>query len=74
MFLIFGIIRGEEGQKMAQNDKKLCLSHSVSQEWYIIWYITHQYLQVLFFIFFKKCNIVNIKIILFFIGLLQHLF
>ena len=26
-----------KGQKMAQNDKKFCLSHSVSQELYIIW-------------------------------------
>ena len=35
--LIFGIISGVKGQKMAQNDKKFCLSHSVSQELYIIW-------------------------------------
>ena len=27
---------GLKGQKMAQNDKKFCLSHSVSQELYII--------------------------------------
>ena len=26
-----------KGQKMAQNDKKFCLSHSQSQELYIIW-------------------------------------
>ena len=28
---------GVKGQKMAQNDKKLCLLHSISQEAYIIW-------------------------------------
>ena len=36
----FAIIRGVEmvkGQKMAQNIKKLYLSHSFSQEQYIIW-------------------------------------
>ena len=26
-----------EGQKMPQNDKKLCLSHSIYQEAYVIW-------------------------------------
>ena len=36
--LIFGIIRGEvKGQKTAQNDNKFCLSHSMSQELYIMW-------------------------------------
>ena len=35
--LIFWVVRGLKGQKMAQNDKKFCLSHSVSQEPYIIW-------------------------------------
>ena len=32
-----------KGWKVAQNDKKLCLSHSVSQEPYIIWlwYMVH---------------------------------
>ena len=34
--LIFSINSGVKGQKMAQNDKKLCLSHSISQEAYII--------------------------------------
>ena len=35
--LIFWVVRGLKGQKMAQNDKKFCLSHSISQEPYIIW-------------------------------------
>ena len=36
--LIFGIIKGEiKGQKIAQNDKKLCLPYSISQERYIMW-------------------------------------
>ena len=34
---IFQVVRGVEGQKMTQNDKKLCLSHSGSQEPYITW-------------------------------------
>ena len=35
--LIFWIHRGVKGQKTVQNDKKLCLSRSISQEPYIIW-------------------------------------
>ena len=35
--LIFEVIRGVKGQKMAQNDKKFCLSRSVPQEPYIRW-------------------------------------
>ena len=38
--LIFGIIMGMgvvKRQKMAQNDKKFCLSHFLSQKPYIIW-------------------------------------
>ena len=30
-------VGGVKGQKMVQNDKKLCLSHSISQELSIIW-------------------------------------
>ena len=35
--LIFWVVSRLKGQKMAQNDKKICLSHSMSQEPYIIW-------------------------------------
>ena len=35
--LIFWVHRGLEGQKTVQNDKKFCLSCSISQEPYIIW-------------------------------------
>ena len=35
--LIFWIVRGVKGKKMVQNDKKICLLHSISQEPYIIW-------------------------------------
>ena len=35
--LIFGVNSGKNGGKMAQNDKKLCLLHSISQGAYIIW-------------------------------------
>ena len=34
--LMFRVVRGVKGQKMAQNDKKLLL-HLISQEPYIIW-------------------------------------
>ena len=33
---VFGVNSGMKGQKIAQNDKKLCLLHSISQEAYII--------------------------------------
>ena len=39
-FWFSGSLGGEgmvKGQKMAQNDKQFCLSHSVSQELYIMW-------------------------------------
>ena len=34
--LIFLVVRRVKWQKMAQNDKKFCLSHSISQELYLI--------------------------------------
>ena len=34
--LIFWVVRRVKGQKMVQNDKKLCSSRSISQEPYII--------------------------------------
>ena len=37
--LIFLVVRGIKWQKMAQNDEFFCLSHSVSQELYIIWFL-----------------------------------
>ena len=36
--LIFWVVRGVKGQKMVQNEKKLCLLRSISQETYIIWF------------------------------------
>ena len=35
--LIFGVVRRDKGQKMAQNDKKLCPLYFISQEPYMIW-------------------------------------
>ena len=35
-FCFLGLLGGVEVQKMAQNEKKLCLSHSLSQELYLI--------------------------------------
>ena len=124
--LFFRVVMRLIRQKMAQNDKKFCLSHSLSQEPYIIWlwFLVHMckmmisaanffILQNFYFwsflggkrakndlkwasicfalylrncrsyyqdfdndidIYFLKCNIVNIKIILFFIGPLQQFF
>ena len=34
LVLIFGVVRGVQGQKMVQNDKKLCLWRSISQQPY----------------------------------------
>ena len=36
-FWFSGFLGGVKGQKIAQNDKKFCLLHSVSQEPYITW-------------------------------------
>ena len=33
----FLVVRGLKWQKMAQNNKKYCLPHSISQELYLIW-------------------------------------
>ena len=41
----FGFLGGvAKGQKMAEDDKKLCLSHLISQEPYIIWssFVVHK--------------------------------
>ena len=43
--LIFLVVRGLKGQKLTQNDKKFCLSHSISQE---------PYLKILIFQVFKE--------------------
>ena len=56
--LVFWVVKGVKGQKMVQNDKKLCLSRSISHEPHtsydfhfsytcVMW----QYLQVFFAIF-----------------------
>ena len=34
---IFWIVKWVKGQKRAQNDKKLCLLYSISEETYIVW-------------------------------------
>ena len=36
--LIFRVVRGIKGQKMAQNDNKLCRTAYLRQETYIIWF------------------------------------
>ena len=77
-FQNFDFLSCQEGQraKMAQNDKKLCHTlylkkcRSYHQD---SWY-TGVKQQVFFIIFLKKCNIVNIKILTFFIGPLQQFF
>ena len=59
--LIFQVISGLKGQKMAQNDKKVCPSHSVSQEPYIIWswclvHLCKMIIFPTFFAFFQNCD------------------
>ena len=75
----FWFFRRIKGQKMTLNYYQL-----QSIMLYILGNVDHYqdfwyagvkyYLQVFFFIFLKKCNIVNIKILLFFIGTLQQIF
>ena len=60
-FLIFWFVGGVESKKMAQNDKKSCLLHFISQEWYIIWlsFMMHwceMMISVGVFYFFKILN------------------
>ena len=59
--LIFQVFRGVKGLKMVQNDKKICLSHSISQKPYIIWlsFMVHMCKMISpgffgFFYFFQK--------------------
>ena len=57
-FKIFWVARRVKGQKIAQNDKKLCLLHLISQEPYIIWssFVVHNCKMKspsIFFYFFK---------------------
>ena len=60
--LIFWVNRGLKGQKMAQNDKKFCLSHLMFQQPYIIWsYDLHLWYTCMYkmiisrhFLFFSK--------------------
>ena len=58
--LIFWVVRGLKWQKMAQNDRKFCLSHSVSQEWLWLYCALLSYLQfsyLLWVILFIFCLI-----------------
>ena len=59
--LIFQVVSGLKGQKMAQNDKNFCLLHLIFQEPYIIWssFMVHMmYKRIIspgiVFIFFSK--------------------
>ena len=57
--LIFWVVREAKGQKMVQNDKKLCLLRSISQEPYLMWlsFMVHMCKMIIppgvFFIFSK---------------------
>ena len=60
--LIFWGVSGVKGQKIVQNDKKICLSCSISQEPYIIWWLSFLVRKCkmiispgVFFIFSKFC-------------------
>ena len=110
--LIFRVVRVTKGHKMAQNDKKICLSQPYLRDrtsddndfWYTCaksWYLQQKKglnlpnsvcfalyhrnwrsyhrdfdndISRCFLVFLKKCNIVNIKIILLFIGPFQQFF
>ena len=58
--LIFWVVSGVKVQKMAQNDKKLCLLHSISQEAYIIWlwFLVHVWNDDIFRYFFSFFQVV----------------
>ena len=55
-FWFFGLLGevGVKGQKMIQNDKKICLSHSLSKELYLIWlwFLVNMYNMISWTIFF----------------------
>ena len=50
-FWLSGSLGWAKGQKVAQNDKIFCLSHSASQEPYIIWLWFLVHMSKIFFIF-----------------------
>ena len=67
-FFIFSKVWGGlKGKKMAQKNKKFCLSHSVSQEPYLIWlwFLVHRSNMMIssarFFIFSKVRFFVRVK-------------
>ena len=59
--MIFPVVRRVKWQKMAQNEKKFCLFHSVSQELYFIllWFLVHlckmifSFFEILIFLVFR---------------------
>ena len=56
---IFQAVKGVKGQKMVQDDKKLCLLHFMSQEPYILWswFMVHMHKMMIypgFFYIFSK--------------------
>ena len=58
-FWLFGLLKEDvKEQKMVQNEKKLCLLHSISQESYIIWFsfmvLMYKWYLLEFFSFFSK--------------------
>ena len=60
---------GVKGQSMAQNDKKFCLSHFVSQKPYIVWlsFMVHLYKMMIypgvFFFHFLKILIFRVSVV-----------
>ena len=50
IFFVFWVVRGVKGQKIVQNDKKFCLSHSIFQEPYIMRssFMVHKYKIIIF--------------------------
>ena len=65
-FCFVGLLGGVEGQKMAQNEKKFCMSHSLSQKPYLIWfwflvYICKMMISAGFFFFLQFLGVGVIK-------------
>ena len=57
--VIFHVVRAVKGQKMVQNDKKICLLHSISEKPYIIWlsFIVNICKMIIFWSVFKLLKI-----------------
>ena len=58
--LIFKVVKSIKGQRMAQNDKKLCLQCLISQEPYFIWilFMLHMCKRIIYPVFYIFQNLI----------------